>query len=64
MHIYRIQKNGTDEPMCREGIETWTQRKDLWTQQGKERAGQIEKETLAYIYTTMCKIPSQREAAI
>ena len=32
IHIYGIQKNGTDEPICREGIEMQTQRTDLWTQ--------------------------------
>ena len=26
-HIYGIQKNGTDEPICKAGIETQTQRK-------------------------------------
>ena len=31
MHMYGIQKNGTDEPICRAGIETQTQRADLWT---------------------------------
>ena len=31
-HICGIQKNGTDEPICREGIETQTQRMDKWRQ--------------------------------
>ena len=39
MHIYEIQKNGTDEPICSEAMEMQMQRKDLWTQVGKERAG-------------------------
>ena len=38
-HICGVQKNGTDEPICRAGIETQTQRTDMWTQKGKERAG-------------------------
>ena len=42
-HIHGIWKNGTDEPICRAGIETQTQRTDLWTQWGKEREGQIER---------------------
>ena len=37
-HIYGIQKNGTDEPICREGKEMLTQRTDLWTQ-GAGRGG-------------------------
>jgi len=39
MYIYGIKKNGTDEPICRAGIETQMQRVDLWTRQGKERVG-------------------------
>ena len=31
------KKNGTDEPICRVGIETQRKRMDLWTQWGKER---------------------------
>ena len=38
-HIYGILKNGTDEPVCRAGIEVLTDRMDLWTQQGKEKGG-------------------------
>ena len=33
MHIYGIQKDGTDEPICRKGMETQTQRRDLGPQQ-------------------------------
>ena len=36
MHIYGIEKNGTDEPICREGMEMQT---DLWAQRDKERLG-------------------------
>ena len=39
MNIYGIQRNGTDEPIYSVGIETQTQRTDVWTQQGKERVG-------------------------
>ena len=28
MHIYGIEKNGTDEPICREGMEMQMQRTD------------------------------------
>ena len=38
-HIYGILKNGTDEPVCRAGIEVLTYGMDLWTQQGKEKGG-------------------------
>ena len=31
MHINGIYKNGTDEPICKAGIETQTQRIDLHT---------------------------------
>ena len=30
-HVCGIQKNGTDEPICRSGIETQTQGIDMWT---------------------------------
>ena len=32
VHMYGIQKNGIDEPICRAGIETQMQRMDLCTQ--------------------------------
>ena len=31
-HIYEIWRNGTDEPICRAGIETEMYGTDLWTQ--------------------------------
>ena len=49
MCIYGIQKNGTDEPVCRAGIETQTQRTDLWAQQEK-RVEQTKRVTLTYIW--------------
>ena len=49
MHIYGIQKNGTDEPICRAGLETQTWRRGLWIQWGKERVGQIDRESLKHI---------------
>lgn len=63
MHTYRFQKNGTDEPTCRAGVEMQAWRTDLWTQQGKERVGQMERVTL-HIYTVMCKLDSQWEVAV
>ena len=34
-HICGIQKNGTDEPVCKAGIETQMQRTHIWTPGGK-----------------------------
>ena len=31
MHVYGIQKDGTDEPICRAAMEKQTQKIDLWT---------------------------------
>ena len=34
-HIYGIQKNGTDEPVCKAEIETQMQRTNIWTPRGE-----------------------------
>ena len=39
MHIYGIQKNGTDEPISRSVIEMRPQKTDFWTQWRKESVG-------------------------
>ena len=62
-YICGIQENGTEEPICREGMETQTERTDLCTHQGKERVGWIEKVALTYIHY-QCKIDSYWETAI
>ena len=50
-HIYIWNlKNSTDEPICRAGVETQMQEKDLWTQCGKEKAGQIQRVALKCIH--------------
>ena len=54
MHIYGIQKDGTDEPIFRTTMDTQTERADLWTQGGRE--GQIEGLTLKYIHQSMQNI--------
>ena len=36
MNIYGSQKNGTDLPICRAGIEAQIQRRDMWTQRGRK----------------------------
>ena len=47
MHIYGIQKDGTDEDIYRATMEIQTQRADLWTWCGgwKERVGPMERVT-------------------
>ena len=50
MQAYGIQKNGANEPICRAGIETQTQRMDLWTQQGKESVGWVKGVALKYLH--------------
>ena len=39
MHIYGIQKDDTDEPICREAVGIQIQRTDLWTQGKREGEG-------------------------
>ena len=55
MHIYGIQKNVSDEHICRSGIEMWTQLTDLWTEQWKERVGQVERVALRHRYVKYVK---------
>ena len=47
------QKNGTDEPICRAGLETKTYGMDLWTQQGEEEGG-TNWEISTEIHTLAC----------
>ena len=47
-HIYGIQKNGTDEPICRAGTETQMQRADMWAQDGKGSGPSWERSTDIY----------------
>ena len=39
MHICGIQKNGTDELLCKAGIETQMQRTNIWTPSGENGVG-------------------------
>ena len=41
MYLYGIQKDGADEPTCRAGKQTQTERTELWTQWGKRGWGQL-----------------------
>ena len=43
-------ENGTDETVCRTGIETQVLRTDLWTQQGKEGVDRIGRGAVTYIH--------------
>ena len=49
MHIYGIQKDGTNNPTCRAAKEIQTQRTDFWTQWEKGR------EQHQNIHITICK---------
>ena len=65
MRIYGIQKDGTDDIICRAPIETQTQTTDLWTQRVQpggesEMNGESNMET----YIIMCKTDSQWEFAV
>ena len=39
MHIYGIQKDGDDDPVCKTAKETQMYRADFWTQRERERVG-------------------------
>ena len=45
-HTRNLEKNGTEEPICRARIETQTLIMDYLTQQGNERVGRIERIAL------------------
>ena len=55
-HIYGIQKDGTDEPICRAAMETQTQKTDLWTRcgGGEEGEGGMYGESNMETYITTC----------
>ena len=63
MHTCGIQKNGTDQPMCRAGIDTQMWRMDVWTWGGGRRGWNEQGDLDWHIYTTMCKIDSEGEMA-
>ena len=50
-HMYGIQKDGTDEPICRASMETQTFRTDLWTQLWGEGEGGMNWKIEIDIYT-------------
>ena len=63
MHMYSIQKNAYDVPICRPGIEMQTQRRDTWTQWWERRWDELGAQRW-YIYTTLWKIDSQCKSAV
>ena len=58
-HIYGIQKDGTDEFICRAAMEKQTQRTDLQTWQGEEGEGEMYGQCNMEAYNTICKTDSQ-----
>ena len=63
MLMYGIQKDGTDEFICRAAMEK-TQRTNLWMQQGKEGVGEMYEESNMETSITICKINCQWEFAV
>ena len=47
------RKNGTDEPICRAGLEIQMYRTDLWTKQEEERGWDELKEQHQNVYYHM-----------
>ena len=63
MHIYRIQKNGTEEFIYRAAMEKQTQRIDYGHgERGGE--GKMYGKSNMETYITICKIDSQQEFAV
>ena len=62
MHIYGIQKNGTEEFIYRAAMEKQTQRIGLWTWRGGE--GEMYGKSNMKTYITICKIDSQQKSAV
>ena len=59
MNICGIQKNGTDEPVCKAEIETQMQRTNVWTPRGENcrgggGGGVMSWEIGIDMYTLMC----------
>ena len=63
-YIYGIQRDDTDESICKAAMETETQRTDLWTRWGGEEGeGKVYVESNMETYNTICKTDSQWEFA-
>ena len=64
MHMYEIQKEGTDEPVSRAGIETQMWRMNMWLQEPGRRGWDKLGDWDWWTYTTMCEIISWWEPAV
>ena len=66
MHIYALglQKDGTDEIICRAARERDIENRLIDTEQGQEGEGEMYGESNMETYITICKIDSQWEFAI
>ena len=62
MHIYGLQKDDTDEFICKAAMKK--QRTDLWTREEGRREGEMYGESNMEIYITVCKIDSQWEFGV
>ena len=49
-HIYEIQKDGNDNPICKTEKETQMYRTDFWTLWEKARMGCLEKTASKHVY--------------
>ena len=63
MHIYEIQKDGSEECINRAAMEIQTQRIDLQTRE-RRGEGEMHGESNMETYTTICKIDRQWELAV
>ena len=63
MHICGIQKNGTDEPICREEIDMQMQKMDVWIRGERGRWDELGDQDW-HIHSTMWEIGSQWEPAV
>ena len=61
-HVYRIQKNGTEEFIYGATVEKQTQRIDYG--HGERGEGEMYGKSNMETYITICKIDSQREFAV
>ena len=59
MHIYEIQKDGTDEIVCRAAMEIDTENRLKVMEVGEEGEVKIYGESNMEFYTTICKINNQ-----
>ena len=60
MHVYGIQKDGTDEPICRAETETQNRLMDM-DGCGEEGEGETNEESSMEAYVTKCRIDSRQE---